>query len=281
MSALPIGICSFSFHRLLAEGRQDIFQYILDCKELGATQLDPWNAHLAPIRSGDDVLHAGHNPDDSMHLEAQDVEYIDRVKAAADEAGLPFGCIAVDGAHIYEADPDKRAANRARAYRWLNVAQRLGAQQMRIDSGGAAELNDEELAVIVEGYRDLIDRAKPAGIQIVVENHWGPTTDPDQLLRLLDAVPGLGFLHDLHNWRPEVRDRGRRLLADRSDCLHVKTFAFDETGDDPDEKAREGLQLLKDAGYRGAWGVESVPRDGNEIDGARRTIELIRSVAGA
>ena len=36
-----------------------IFKFITDCKELGCTQLDPWNAHLATIRQGDAVLHAG------------------------------------------------------------------------------------------------------------------------------------------------------------------------------------------------------------------------------
>ncbi len=56
---MQIGICSYSFHRLLADGKQDIFQYIRDCKALGCTQLDPWNAHLSDLKSGDDVLRLG------------------------------------------------------------------------------------------------------------------------------------------------------------------------------------------------------------------------------
>src|ERR1051325_10413697 len=102
---MDYGICSFSFHRLLAAGKQDIFRYITDCKELGCTQLDPWNAHLAEIQSGDSVIHAGHNPSESTWLSAVDNDYIASVRAAADTAGLLFGCIAVDGAHIYEEDP--------------------------------------------------------------------------------------------------------------------------------------------------------------------------------
>ncbi len=57
--ALQISIGSFSFHRLLAAGKQDIFQYILDCKALGCTQLDPWNAHLSSLQSGDEIITAG------------------------------------------------------------------------------------------------------------------------------------------------------------------------------------------------------------------------------
>src|SRR5436853_6505312 len=97
MARMEYGICSYSFHRLLAAGKQDIFKYITDCKELGCTQLAPWNAHLSVIRSGDAVLHAGHNPSQSQHLTAADEDYIDRVKPAAFSSGLPLGTIAADG----------------------------------------------------------------------------------------------------------------------------------------------------------------------------------------
>src|SRR2546423_10744944 len=113
--ALQLAICSFSFHRLLAAGKQDIFKFITDCKELGCTQLDPWNAHLSVIRSGDAVLQAGRNPGKSNLLTAADEQYIDQVKQTAEDANMPWGTIAVDGAHIYEPTAEKRQMNRARA----------------------------------------------------------------------------------------------------------------------------------------------------------------------
>src|SRR6185503_15842051 len=131
---MDLSICSFSFHRLLAAGKQDIFKYINDCKELGCTLLDPWNAHLAEIKDGDSVIFAGHNPD-LAELSEVDEAYVDQVKGAAEVAGLPFGCIAVDGAHIYEATIEAREANRAKAYRWIAIAGTLGARQIRIDAG--------------------------------------------------------------------------------------------------------------------------------------------------
>lgn len=281
---LEIGICSFSFHRLLAAGKQDMFRYIEDCKALGCTQLDPWNAHLSDLKNGDTVLEAGHNPDASHHLlSAADTGYIERVKQAADAAGLPFGCIAVDGAHIYDANPEVRAANRQRAYRWLDVAAKLGASQVRIDAGGPEEMPDDVFAIIQDGYADLIARARPMNIEIVVENHWGPTVVPDNVLRLLEAVPGLGLLLDLHNWKPELREEGRERCARYASALHVKTFAFDAEGNETttDEDVAGGIQTLLDAGYKGAWCVESVPADGDEIEGARKTIALIRRMAAA
>jgi len=278
---LPIGICSFSFHRLLAAGKQDVFQYIVDCKTLGCTQLDPWNAHLSPVKDGDAVIQAGKNPHRSHHLSAADEQYIDRVRAAADRAGLPFGTIAVDGAHIYEPTAEARAVNRANAYRWIDVARKLGATQVRIDAGGPEEMPDESFDIIVEGYEDLIARAGAHGIEVLLENHWGPTKIPANVERLCEAVNGLGLLYDTHNWKPELRAEGQRRCAKYARATHVKTFGFDSSGNPIDVDAATPVRLLQRAGYRGTWGVESVPRDGDEIGGARKTIELIHRLVGA
>jgi sugar phosphate isomerase/epimerase len=275
---MDISICSFSFHRLLAAGKQDIFQYIKDCKELGCTLLDPWNAHLAPLQEGDKVLHAGHNPHDAQ-LSTADEDYIQQVKAAADEAGMPFGCIAVDGAHIYDADPEVRQANRARAYRWIEIAQTLNARQIRVDSGGPAELTVEIMEVIVDGYKDIISRA--GNVEILIENHWGPSPIPDNVNKILDAVPGLGLLFDSFNWAEGKQQEGWDKCAHRARATHFKTFVFDENGNDTTQNIPQVIKQLKDAGYSGSWGVESVPKNGDEIEGARKTIELIKREVNA
>jgi len=274
---MRIGICSFSFHRLLAAGKQDIFQYIADCKTLECTQLDPWNAHLAPLKDGDAVLRAGRNPGQSHHLLSDaDEQYVDRVAAAARKAGVPFGTIAVDGAHIYEPDEEVRRANRARAYRWLDVAHKLGARQVRIDAGGPEDLPDDVFRIIVDGYRDLIDRGKSMGIEILVENHWGPTRAPDNLIKLLDAVEGLGLLLDMANWSPGKKEEGRRRCARYARATHFKARRWDEHGNELTEDMPAAVQAMLDAGYDGCWGIESVPEDGDEIGAAGKTIALLR-----
>jgi sugar phosphate isomerase/epimerase len=274
---MQISICSFSFHRLLAAGKQDIFRYIQDCKVLGCTQLDPWNGHLAPLASGDDVLHTGKNPQDSLLRIPDDIS-VSRVKAAGDEAGLPFGCIAVDGAHIYHESKEERDASRQRAYRWLDICASLRAGQMRVDAGGVHEMPQEMFAIIVEGYQDLVERAKANGIQMVIENHWGSSQVPENIVRILEAVPGLGLLFDSHNWAPGRQKDGWKLCAKYASITHLKTFAVTPQLVEPSVDVPEVLNLLLDSGYQGCWGVESVPKDGDEYQGARRTIGLIENV---
>jgi sugar phosphate isomerase/epimerase len=273
---MKLGICSYSFHRTCAAGKMDIFSFIAISKELGCSQLDPWNAHLSLAASGKEALQAGQKPSQSRLEPPADFTFLDRVKQAAAQAGLPFGCIAVDGAHIYEVEEAKRKINRTRAYRWIDIAGQLGAAQVRIDAGGPADLPDDVFQTIVDGYRDVIAYAQPKGVEVLVENHWGPTTNPDNVLKLLDAVKGLGLLFDSNNWIKERREEAWKKCAARSRALHIKTFAFDEQGFERTMNLKPAFDLLNAAGYRGAWGVESVPVDGDELSAVKQTIALIR-----
>jgi sugar phosphate isomerase/epimerase len=256
---MEYSLCSYSFHRSAAAGQIDVFGYIDFCKEAGFTQLDPWMKHLE----------AGYDDD----------SYIDQVKAAGDKVGLPFGCIAVDGAHIYEPTEEGRKANRQRAYRWIDITERLGGTQVRIDAGGrnnetAAEIMD----IVVDGYKDIIAYAQPKGLEIIIENHWGPFKDPDNLEVLLKTVSGLGLLFDSYNWPEGTHQRAWDQHAKYASITHFKTFEFDADGNDTTQDIPKVIHILQNAGYKGTWGIESTPKDGNEISAARKTLALLKRV---
>ncbi len=272
---MQIGICSYSFHKALAAGQQDIFKYITDCRELGCSQLDPWNAHLAVMKAGDAAV----KPGTQSHLSKDEEEYIASVKEAADAAGLPFGLLAVDGAHMYEADVQKRKENRARSHRWLDAARRLGARQMRIDSGGPEEMKGDVFKIIEEGYNDLIARATHYNIEIVVENHWGPTIIPDNVLKLVESINGLGLLLDTHNWKAGLEKEGRQSCAKYATAVHLKILNWDDEGRNTEEELRSNVRMLTEAGYSGCWGIESCPSDGDEYGSVRRGIEVLKKCA--
>lgn len=272
---IEIGICSYSFHRLLESGKQDIFKYISECQVLGCTQLDPWNAHFVPLKQTDASI------TQETPLTPAELDYLDQIENAADESGLPWGTLTVHGAHIYELTADLRTGNRARAYRWLEIANRLGCEQVRIDAGGPEEMPDYAFNMIVEGYEDLIARAEPMGIEIITENHFGPTLIPANVEKLCTEIEGLGLLYDSHNWKEELRAEGRERCAKFATATHIKTFDFDAEGNEiSGSNPEEAIAQLKNAGYKGVWGIESVPNDGDEIAGVKKAIALIqRAVA--
>jgi len=279
---MELSLCSYSFHRLLEAGQHDVFKYISDCHALGCTQLDLWNGHLPSLLDNEarPERPSSFTPEYAQ-LSAAEVDYIARIKAAADTAGLPFGCLAVDGAHIYEASPEARQAQQIRAYRWLNIAEQLSVQQIRIDSGGPSEMPEDVLEVIVTGYNDLMPRAGEKGIEVVIENHWGASRIPENVVRILEAVPGLRLLFDTGNWPEGMRETGWALCARYARATHLKTFAFDADGNETTVDIPRAMHILQEAGYQGSWGIESVPREGDEIEAAKKSVALVRRVLSA
>ena len=276
---MQLGICSFSFHRTFAKGEMDLEGYIDVCRQLGCTQLDPWNAHLSEAASQEEAYYAGTHPGEGT-LAPPSEGFCRTVRTACEAAELPVGLIAVDAAHICDEDPTVQAANRERAYGWLDAASWLGARAVRIDAGGPEDMPPETFDEIRRGYADLVPRAGALGLKVLIENHWGPSLDPDNLQRILDACDGLGYLLDSNNWASDRQEEGWSRFAGRADAIHVKTFVFDAEGDETTVDLAPFFAALGSAGFDGWWGVESVPRDGDEIAGARRTIELIRRHAG-
>ncbi len=276
---MKLGICSFAFHRTVASGAMDVAAMFRACKDLGCTQLDPWNAHLCEPESAKNSLHAGRNPNDAR-LNTPGQAHIEHIIELGKQVGLPFGCIAIDGAHIYEADPAAMKLNREKAYRWIEIAGQLKATSVRIDAGGPEVMDDATLAVIAAGYRDLIPRARKLGLEVLVENHWGPTVIPRNVERLIAAVDGLGLLFDTNNWKEGLQREGWERCAKLANVVHVKTFAFDAAGNDSTVDLAPAFALLAKTGFAGTWCVESVPKDGDEIEAARKTIALIRRRAG-
>jgi sugar phosphate isomerase/epimerase len=277
---MELSLCSYSFHHLLEVGKHDVFQYISDCHDLGCTQLDLWNGHLPSLLDDEARASSSFTPEYTQ-LSVAELDYLARIKAASDRAGLPFGCLAVDGAHIYESSPEARQANQIKAYRWLNIAEQLSAQQIRIDSGGPPEMPDEVFEVIVTGYNDLIPRAGEKGIELLMENHWGASRMPENVARIMEAVPGLGLLFDTGNWPEEMRETGWAQCARYARATHLKTFAFDTEGDETTVDIPRAMRTLQEAGYQGSWGIESVPRQGDEYEAAKKSIALVRRVLGA
>jgi sugar phosphate isomerase/epimerase len=276
---MELSICSYSFHRLLEAGHQDVFKYVSDCHALGCTQLDLWNGHLPSLLDDEARSPSSFTPEYAQ-LSAGEIEYLAEIKATADNAGLPFGCLAVDGAHIYEPSPEARQAQQIKAQRWLNIAGLLSAQQIRIDSGGPPEMPEYVLEVIVTGYNDMIPRAGEKGIEVVIENHWGASRIPENVVRILEAVPGLGLLFDTGNWPEGMRETGWTRCARYARATHLKTYAFDAEGNETTVDIPRAIRLLQEAGYQGSWGIESVPREGDEVEAAKKSVALVRRVLG-
>ena len=66
-----------------------------------------------------------------------------------------------------------------------------------------------------------------------------------------------------------------------NDITHIKTFAWDAQGNETEADIPTAIKHLLDAGYKGVWGIESCPKDGDEYGGVRKTIALINRLVPA
>jgi sugar phosphate isomerase/epimerase len=272
---------SFSFRRDFKEGRLDMAGYVRLCKELGMAALDPWSAHLSDVQDRMKQAFTGERPGQSeVVLDVADESFLKEVKQMGDDADLPFGCIALDGpTYIYEPEDWKRPICRQLAKRWIDAVSLLDAKQVRIDPGQwhEPEVPDEVMQIIVEGYRDLVAYGADRGVEVLVENHWGCAAYPHVLVQILEQVDGLGLLFDTNNFARGKQAEGWLTLPKYAKATHVKCLHWTPDGEELTQHVGHAVRLLRDAGYDGVWGIESVPRDEavSEREGVERTMALV------
>jgi sugar phosphate isomerase/epimerase len=223
---VKISIASYAFHGLLREGKMDIFGYLESCKyRYHLDAADIWNGFLT----------------------STDDEFLTKVKDALDERGLTLVNLCVDGAHLWEDDPDVREKHYQNALAHLHAAEVLGAKTVRIDAGvREANWTDEQFDFIVKRYQEYAQRAYDNGYKVGPENHWGAEKDPQNMKRLCEAVdhPAFGVL--LH------------FKGTLDECLLMAPWAMHAhlVSDITDGSLAETMSVLRELSYDGYWGVE-------------------------
>lgn len=228
---MKISIISYAFYGLQGAGMMDAFGYLESVRHrYGLDAADLWNGTLASTDDG----------------------YIRKVKEALDERELSLACLAVDGAHIWDADPDVREKHYRNALAHLRIAEMLGAQTVRIDMGGQGnDMAPEQFDLVVQRYREYAQRAYDHGYKVGPETHWGPSLVPEVQKRVHEAVdsPAYGVMLHIGHWIEGHEDEGDRLVAPWVFHTHVD-WRITTTC------LAEKMAILRDAGYQGYWGVE-------------------------
>lgn len=177
-------------------------------------------------------------------------------------------------------DPEVRAAEVERTRRSLELAARLGAGCIRVNSGrwktaasfdalmaaGGEEAalpghtEDEAFAWVTQALLRLAPVASACGVVLGLENHWGLTATAEGVVRILDALPAecTGAVLDTGNFRPRDGDPYAQmaLLAPRAVLVHAKDYTGGGLWYTTAIDQRRVARLLADAGYRGYVSLE-------------------------
>lgn len=217
----------------------------------------------------------------------QDPE-IDAFANALNASGVKLLNVALDTGDLLEADDAKRGRDVEELKRWIERFSAIGSRFVRVNPGSpfsphhGADAPDHLIGALIE----LGDFANDHGTRLLVENHGGPSSDPQWMLGLLDAVGSkhLGLLLDLGNfdaimqpvmarmfgpdpspvdWSDLFDDAdlselyaGIEALASRAELVHVKAHDVDAQGVIRAVDLERAIGILLSYGYDGPLTVE-------------------------
>ena len=218
-----------------------------------------------------------------------DEAYLRDLRGRCDGEGVRSVLIMVDGeGDLGAADPRARADAVVRHETWLRAASSLGCFAIRVNARGEGS-REEQLARCADGIGALADRARGAGLDVIVENHGGISSDGGWMAELMrrTARPNVGTLPDFGNFRlspTEQYDRYRGIaeMMPWARDVSAKSYAFDAEGNETTIDYARMFRILDEAGYAGHVGIEFEGKGMAERDGilaTKRLLERLGAVA--
>lgn len=225
-------------------------------------------------------------------LEVTTADYVNRLRRESEKYKVEIPLIMIDSeGPLGAADP--KARERAIRYhaKWIDVASDLGCHSIRVNWGGAApkteqdpKLAEELIKRSVGAYQELCEIGKQHGINVIIENHWGPSSYPDILVGLMKAVdrPNFGTLPDFGNFPDDV-DKYDAIdkMMPYAKAVSAKCYDFDPDGKETKIDFERMMQICIDKhGYNGFVGIEYEGKNLSERDGIKACRDLLIKLRG-
>jgi sugar phosphate isomerase/epimerase len=224
---------------------------------------------------------------------AKDAAFLREMNTRAKGEGVTQVLIMCDGeGNLGDPDAAKRQTAVENHYKWVEAAKVLGCHTIRVN-GYSSGTPDEQMKLVADGMRRLAEFADTHGINVVIENHGGLSSNAKWLVQTIKLVqhPRAGTLPDFGNFRISGPGRGNpdakvesydsyigvAEMMPLAKGVSVKPRVWDFNGNSSDIDLRRMMKIVVDAGYRGHCGIEYGP-EGRELEGVRQLREQLESV---
>ncbi len=225
---------------------------------------------------------------------AQDTNYLNELLKRCKDNGVRNHLIMCDGeGEIGAAAKEDRQKAVENHYKWVEAAKYLGCSTIRVNAAGKG--SREELAkTAADGLYQLGEFAEKTGINVIVENHGGWSSDGSWLAGVMKQVnrknvgtlPDFGnfcIKRDPANWRTCVegydRYKGTQELMPYAKGVSAKSNVFDAEGNETETDYFKMMKIVKDSGFKGIVGIEYEGDVLSEDEGIRKTKALLEKVA--
>jgi sugar phosphate isomerase/epimerase len=215
----------------------------------------------------------------------KDTKYLAEMKRRAVGEGVWSALIMIDEeGNLGDTDAGKRGEAVERHRRWAEAAAYLGCHCIRVNAY-AEGTPDEQAKRVAEGLRKLSELADPLGINVVVENHGGLSSNGAWLARVIQSVghPRCGTLPDFGNFTIKPgqdydRYKGVQELMPLAKAVSAKSHDFDSKGNEVHTDFARMMKIVTAAGYHGYVGIEYEGEKLPEMEGIVATKKLLERV---
>jgi sugar phosphate isomerase/epimerase len=218
---------------------------------------------------------------------ATDEKYLAEMRKRAADEGVTTLLIMVDGegnlGDPKEAGRQKTVDNHKK---WVDAAKFLGCHSVRVNAGSAGNYEEQQERA-ADGLRRLSEYAKPLGLNVIVENHGGLSSDGAWLAGTIAKVgmDNCGTLPDFGNFtidhgsgKKYDRYQGVDELMPYAKAVSAKSHEFDTQGNEVHTDYEKMMAIVLKHGYRGWVGIEWEGGSPDEYEGIRLTKALLERI---
>jgi len=225
---------------------------------------------------------------------AKDAAYLAEMNSRARGEGVTQVLIMCDAeGNLGDPDGAKRQTAVENHSKWVEAAKTLGCHTIRVN-GYSSGTPEEQMKLVADGMRKLCEFADPHGINVVIENHGGLSSNGKWLVETIRRVghPRAGTLPDFGNFRiagpgrsnPDAKVEsydsyvGVAEMMPLAKGVSVKPRVWDAHGNQSDIDLKRMMKIVVDAGWRGHCGIEH-GTEGKELESIvelRKQLEAVR-----
>ncbi|OYP32257.1 TIM barrel protein [Rhodopirellula sp. MGV] len=217
---------------------------------------------------------------------ANDEKYLGELKQRCEDLDVKSLIIMCDGeGALGDPNEEKREQAVKNHHKWVEAAKFLGCHSIRVNAQSWGSF-EEQQKLAADGLRKLSEFAKPHGLNVIVENHGGLSSNGAWLAGTIakTEMDNCGTLPDFGNFRignGEEYDRykGVEELMPYAKAVSAKTHDFDEEGNETHTDFFKMMGIVLKHGYHGYVGIEYEGGKVSEYDGIKKTKALLERVA--
>jgi sugar phosphate isomerase/epimerase len=261
-----ISLAQWSFHRAFFDGDLDAIEFpVIAANDYGIHAVEYVNAFF---------------PD-----RLPKKSFLSETRSRCSDSGVQNLLIMVDReGDLGDASETARTNAIENHMKWLDAAAELGCHSIRVNAASSGSPQEQHRRA-ADGLGRLTQRAMTFGLNVIVENHGGLSSNGQWLSGVINAVglPSCGTLPDFGNFLVDAeqdlwydRYQGVDEMMPFAKAVSAKSHDFSDSGEETGTDFSRMIEIVLSHGYDGFIGIEYEGDRLSEHEGVVATRELLQ-----